>query len=47
MHGACMQTSEPPFQQAEPQPEHRVLAEGSTEAAKHAASGKSFDVLAH
>ena len=45
MHGACMQTSEPPFQQAEPQPEHRVLADGSTEAAKHA--GKSLDVLAH
>ncbi|KAL0044926.1 hypothetical protein WJX82_002225 [Trebouxia sp. C0006] len=31
-----LQTSEPPFQQAEPQPEHRVLADGSTEAAKHA-----------
>ncbi|KAL0018080.1 hypothetical protein WJX77_006612 [Trebouxia sp. C0004] len=32
-------TTEPVFQQADPQPEHRVLAEGSIEAAKHAASG--------
>ena len=47
MHGACMQTSEPVFQQADLQPEHRVLAEGSTEAAKHAASGMAFDMLAH
>jgi len=42
-----MQTTEPVLQQADPQPEHRVLAEGSTDAAKHAAAGMSFDTLAH
>ena len=45
MHGACIQTTEAVSLQADPQPEHRVLAEGSTEAAKHDASGMAFDML--